>query len=182
MLSVLNFRFTFLQKSMTFFLFLRNNLKEVKDERPSLLCMKVPDTACAVAYDRCHRTLIFPICRTHQKHLSLVQNALVAGNLCCRKVDASSAIGALIGDTGQLLPYHRHAPSAQEQRHQHWRNDMDVVGVRAGCTFTGFSGSSFDGNSVMVRAEQSDHWVVFDRFFYPFICGSMSAPCLPLCL
>ena len=45
------------------------------------------------------------------------------------------------------------------------RNDMDVVGVRAGCTFTGFSGSDFDGNSVMVRAEQSDHWVVFDRFF-----------------
>ena len=62
------------------------------------------------------------------------------------------------------------------------RNDMDVVGVRAGCTFTGFSGSAFDGNSVTVRAEQSDHWVVFDRFFYPFICGSMSAPCLPLCL
>ena len=122
MLSVLNFRFTFLQKSMTFFLFLRNNLKEVKDERPSLLCMEVPDTACAVAYDRCHHhTLIFPICRTHQKHLSLVQNALVAGNLCCRKVDASSAIGALIGDTGQLLPYHRHAPSAQEQRHQHFK-------------------------------------------------------------
>ena len=42
---------------------------------------------------------------------------------------------------------------------------MDVVGVRAGCTFTGFSGSAFDGNSVMVRAEQSDHWVVFDSFF-----------------
>ena len=33
---------------------LRIDLKEVKDERPSLLCMKVPDTACAVAYDRCH--------------------------------------------------------------------------------------------------------------------------------
>jgi len=40
---------------------------------------------------------------------------------------------------------------------------MDVVGVRAGCTFTGFSGSAFNGNSVMVRAEQWDHWVVFSR-------------------
>ena len=47
------------------------------------------------------------------------------------------------------------------------RNDMDVVGVRAGCTFTGFSGSDFDGNSVTVRAEQSDHWVVFDRSVKP---------------
>ena len=136
MLSVLNFRFTFLQKSMTFFLFLRNNLKEVKDERPSLLCMEVPDTACAVAYDRCHHhTLIFPICRTHQKHFSLVQNALVAGNLCCRKVDASSAIGALIGDTGQLLPYHRHAPSAQEQRHQSLYpvSCIPVLGIQVSC-------------------------------------------------
>ena len=43
------------------------------------------------------------------------------------------------------------------------RNDMDVVGVRAGCTFTGFSGSAFNGNSVMVRAELWDHWVVFSR-------------------
>ena len=40
-----------------------NSLKEVKDERPSLLCMKVPDTACAVAYDRYHiyRTVPEPL-------------------------------------------------------------------------------------------------------------------------
>ena len=54
------------------------------------------------------------------------------------------------------------------------RNDMDTVGVRAGCTFTGFSGSAFNGNSVMVRAEQWDHWVVFSRYIsahlrYPFM-------------
>ena len=61
------------------------------------------------------------------------------------------------------------------------RNDMDVVGVRAGCTFTGFSGSAFNGNSVMVRAEQWDHWVVFSRWVLS-IYGEMSARCLPLLL
>ena len=44
-----------------------------------------------------------------------------------------------------------------------FRNDMDVVGVRAGCIFTGFSGSAFNGNSVVVSAEQWDKWVVFSR-------------------
>ena len=55
------------------------------------------------------------------------------------------------------------------------RNDMDVVGVRAGCTFTGFSGSAFNGNSVMVRAEQWDHWVVFSRptLSYIHLCGDV---------
>jgi len=42
-----------------------------------------------------------------------------------------------------------------------YRNDMDTVGVKAGCTFTGFSDSSFNGNSVVLRAEQWDKWVVF---------------------
>ena len=36
-------------------------LKETKDERPSLLCMKVPDDACAVAYDRCSELTV--ICK-----------------------------------------------------------------------------------------------------------------------
>jgi len=44
-----------------------------------------------------------------------------------------------------------------------YRNDMDLVGVRAGCIFQGFSGSQFNGNSVTVRGEQWDRWVVFSR-------------------
>jgi len=96
--------------------------QEVKDERPSLLCMKVPDTACAVGYD---------------------------SSKCS-------------GGWSLVLP-------EGQRKFRYWssdwgyRNDMDVVGVRAGCTFTGFSGSAFNGNSVMVRAEQWDHWVVFSR-------------------
>ena len=62
------------------------------------------------------------------------------------------------------------------------RNDMDVVGVRAGCTFTGFSGSAFNGNSVMVRGEQWDKWAVFSRFLFSSYSGEMSVQCLPLLL
>jgi hypothetical protein len=44
------------------------------------------------------------------------------------------------------------------------RNDMDLVGVRAGCSFTGFAGSSFNGEKVTVRAPHtSERWVVFLR-------------------
>ena len=32
------------------------------------------------------------------------------------------------------------------------RNDIDTVGVKAGCTFTGFSGSSFDGTKMSISA------------------------------
>merc|ERR1719158_1006778 len=96
--------------------------QEAKDERPSLLCMKVPDTACAVAYDssRCSGgwSLVLPEGQRQFRYWS--------------------------SDWG-------------------YRNDMDVVGVRAGCIFTGFSGSAFNGNSVVVSAEQWDRWVVFSR-------------------
>ena len=76
--------------------------------------------------------------------------------MCCPKASASSVTGAPIGDTGEMVDHH-------QLHHGAIRNDMDVVGVRAGCTFTGFSGSAFNGNSVMVRAELWDHWVVFSR-------------------
>merc|ERR1712107_82120 len=45
-----------------------------------------------------------------------------------------------------------------------YRNDMDLKAVRAGCTFTGFSDSEFNGNSGVVAATQGyDRWVVFQR-------------------
>jgi len=45
-----------------------------------------------------------------------------------------------------------------------YRNDMDLIAVRAGCRFTGFSDSDFDGNSGVVAADQGyDRWVVFQR-------------------
>jgi len=45
-----------------------------------------------------------------------------------------------------------------------YRNDMDLIAVRAGCTFTGFSDSEFNGNSGVVAATQGyDRWVVFQR-------------------
>merc|ERR1712062_215182 len=34
-----------------------------------------------------------------------------------------------------------------------YRNDIDVIGVRAGCTFTGYSDSSFNGQRMTIRAE-----------------------------
>merc|ERR1712012_933008 len=41
-----------------------------------------------------------------------------------------------------------------------YRNDIDVVGVRAGCTFTGYSDSSFNGQRMTIRAEGYDRWEV----------------------
>jgi len=42
-----------------------------------------------------------------------------------------------------------------------YRNDMDLIAVRDGCTFTGFSDSEFNGNSGVVTAKGWDRWVVF---------------------
>jgi len=44
-----------------------------------------------------------------------------------------------------------------------YRNDADVVGVRHGCTFTGFTGGSFDGDSFSLSAGDTDRWAVFER-------------------
>jgi len=41
-----------------------------------------------------------------------------------------------------------------------YRNDIDVIGVRAGCTFTGYSDSSFNGQRMTIRAEGYDRWEV----------------------
>merc|ERR1719474_111905 len=43
------------------------------------------------------------------------------------------------------------------------RNDVDTIGVRNGCTFVGFTGSSFDGNSMSITAGISDRWIVLNK-------------------
>merc|ERR1719431_401085 len=43
------------------------------------------------------------------------------------------------------------------------RNDIDTVGVRAGCTFTGFSKSSYGGTSVTISAALTERWVVLAK-------------------
>jgi len=42
-----------------------------------------------------------------------------------------------------------------------YRNDMDTIGIRAGCTFTGYSDSSFNHNRIDIKADAYDRWVVF---------------------
>jgi len=42
-----------------------------------------------------------------------------------------------------------------------YRNDMDTVGVRAGCTLTAYSDSSFNGDRIDIKADGYDRWVVF---------------------
>ena len=37
-----------------------------------------------------------------------------------------------------------------------YRNDMDTVGVRAGCTLTAYSDSSFNGDRIDIRADSYD--------------------------
>ena len=38
---------------------------------------------------------------------------------------------------------------------------MDTVGVRAGCTLTAYSDSSFNGNRIDIRADTYDRWAIF---------------------
>jgi len=45
-----------------------------------------------------------------------------------------------------------------------YRNDADLVAVRHGCTFTGFTGVSFSGKSVQIAAGRKDRWVVFAKW------------------
>merc|ERR1712059_243076 len=42
-----------------------------------------------------------------------------------------------------------------------FRNDADVVGVKRGCTFTGYTGDSFNGDNFVLTAGDTDRWVVF---------------------
>jgi len=41
-----------------------------------------------------------------------------------------------------------------------YRNDIDTIGVRAGCVFTGYSDSSYNGNRMTMRADSQDRWSV----------------------
>ena len=41
-----------------------------------------------------------------------------------------------------------------------YRNDIDLIGVKAGCTLTGFSDTGFSGNRGTFRADASDQWWV----------------------
>ena len=42
-----------------------------------------------------------------------------------------------------------------------YRNDADVLGLRNGCTFTGFSSTNYQGEKVTITAGTIDRWVVF---------------------
>jgi len=45
-----------------------------------------------------------------------------------------------------------------------YRNDADLVAVRHGCSFTGFTGVNFSGKSVQIAAGRRDRWVDFAKF------------------
>jgi len=82
---------------------------------------------------------------------------VIADSHCAVLYDSGSCSG------GWRLPV---APGAQ-RRLLYWsadykyRNDADLVGVRNGCTFTGFSGDNFDGDSFVLTAGAHDRWVLF---------------------
>merc|ERR1712126_320893 len=42
-----------------------------------------------------------------------------------------------------------------------YRNDMDLIAVRNGCVFTGYSDSEYNGDIITVRAQGGDQWIVF---------------------
>lgn len=96
------------------------------------------------------------------------RTAVGAGSWPCPRDDSPSATSAPTGATGnQSNPSHYFIlppPALLLQQAPLYRNDMDLVAVRAGCLFTGFSSSDYSGNSVTVRADGgADKWVVFAR-------------------
>ena len=134
--------------------------------------------------------------------LHSVLTAMVVGSLCLRKARYSFASGAPTGNTGHLVTFGSYIVQITLQvtfdkvTYMFPRNDMDLIAVRDGCTFTGqmfcnkeklpsvkfltrinagFSDSQFNGNSGVVTAYGKDRWVVFDRYclqFHLFVCKS----------
>ena len=43
-----------------------------------------------------------------------------------------------------------------------YRNDVDTIGVRNGCSFTGFTSTGFTGNKMVITAGTTDRWVVLE--------------------
>jgi len=84
---------------------------------------------------------------------------VIADSQCAVLYDSGSCSG------GWRLPV---SPGAQ-QRLLYWsadykyRNDADLVGVRNGCTFTGFTGDNFDGDSFVLTGGAHDRWVLFEE-------------------
>jgi len=83
--------------------------------------------------------------------------------LCAEVPRSACAVAYDSGDCdgGWLLPI-----AEGEQRFKFfssfytYRNDIDTVGVRAGCVLTAFEDSSFNGDQVTIRADSGDRWVV----------------------
>jgi len=84
----------------------------------------------------------------------------IDNKLCAVLYDSSTCADG----TWQLPIY---APA--DKRLRYWssdykyRNDADVLGVTHGCTFFGFTGSGFNGNSFKVTAGAKDRWIVFSE-------------------
>jgi len=84
----------------------------------------------------------------------------ISNNLCAILYDSSTC-----KDGTWQLPVQNNA----NKRLRYWssdykyRNDADVLGVRNGCTFFGWTGSGFDGNSFKLTAGATDRWIVFSK-------------------
>jgi len=82
----------------------------------------------------------------------------IASDHCAVLYDSSTCAT----DSWQLL-----VKSGEQRQLEYWssdwkyRNDADVVGVRNGCSFTGWTGSSFDEDSFTLNAGVTDRWVLF---------------------
>ena len=49
-----------------------------------------------------------------------------------------------------------------------YRNDIDTIGVRFGCTFTGFTSTEFSGNKMIITADSTDRYFFSNFLTLPF--------------
>jgi len=50
-----------------------------------------------------------------------------------------------------------------------YRNDVDTIGLRSGCTFHGFTSTGFSGDKMTFTANETDKWLVLDDHYYYYI-------------
>jgi len=58
-----------------------------------------------------------------------------------------------------------------------YRNDIEQVSVRAGCSFTGYDDSSYNGNSFVIRAGHQDRHVDLSKEYPSFDESIQSYSC-----
>jgi len=86
----------------------------------------------------------------------------------CPEVD-SSACAVMYDSKDCSGGWNLTLPDGTQRNFYYWssdwkyRNDVDTIGVRFGCTFTGFTSTGFSGNKMIISTGSTDRWVTLEK-------------------